>query len=166
MAGVEEPDRKHFKLLNRTIRKVTADIENLQYNTAIAALMELLNALGDLDPQGTAIAGFLGGTMAKLLGPFAPHLAEELWAAMGGEPSVFTRDWPAWDEAACVEEEVVVAVQVKGRLRGRVTVSKGAAEEEVLALALADPNVKRHVPGREAVRKVIFVPDKILNLFV
>jgi leucyl-tRNA synthetase len=159
-------DAKAFKRLNQTIRKVTGDIEDLQFNTAIAALMELLNDLADYDPGASKIAGCLGGALARLIAPFAPHLAEELWSIMGGAPSIYNGAWPSFDEAACREEEVTIAVQIKGKMRGRVTLPRGATEEDVLARALADEKIKRHVPDQKAIRKVIFVPDRILNLIV
>ncbi len=163
---VPESDRPFYKRMNQAIRKVTTDTETLQFNTAIATLMELLNDLGEYDPAKSAIAGWIGGTLAKLISPFAPHLAEELWEIMGGDRSVSTTEWPAWNEAACREEEVTLAVQVKGKLRGTVTVPRGAARDDVLAQALADEKVKRHIPDAEAIRKVIFVPDRILNIIV
>jgi leucyl-tRNA synthetase len=164
--SVSADDLPHFKRLNRTIRKVTADIEELQFNTAIAALMETLNDLSAYDPAKSEIAGWVGGTLARLVAPFAPHLAEELWEIVGGKPSVFQAAWPTFDEKACEEDAVTIAVQVKGKLRGTVTVARGAAEADVLEAALAEEKVQRHVPDRDAIRKVIFVPDKILNLIV
>jgi leucyl-tRNA synthetase len=161
---VSADDLPHFKRLNRTIRKVTTDIEELQFNTAIAALMETLNDLSGYDPAKSEIGGWVGGTLARLVAPFAPHLAEELWEVMGGAPSVFQAAWPAFAEKACEEDAVTIAVQVKGKLRGTVTVPRGAAEADVLEQALADEKVQRHVPDRNAIRKVIFVPDRILNL--
>jgi len=159
-------DLPRFKRLNRTIRKVTGDLEEMQYNTAIAALMELLNDLSGYKPQASRIAAYLGRSLAQLLAPIAPHLAEELFQLMGGEPSVFNAPWPVWDEAACEEDVVTVAIQVKGKLRGRVTVPSGAKQDEVLPLALADEGIKRHVPEPAGIKKIIFVPDKILNIII
>ncbi len=166
LGKVSEKDIDAFKRTHQTIRKVTADIEGLQYNTAIAALMELLNDLGGYSPGESEITDWLGATLAQLIGPFAPHLAEELWAAMGRDPSVFEAPWPEWDDAACQEKEVTIAVQVKGKLRGTITASAGVSQDDALGLALADEKVKRHVPDPDAIRKVIFVPDKIVNIIV
>lgn len=166
LENVSGNDLEAFKRTHRTIRKVTADIEGLQYNTAIAALMELLNDLGGFEAADSQIADWLGATLAQLIGPFAPHLAEELWEAMDRAPSVFEAPWPGWDEAACQENEVTIAVQVKGKLRGTITAAAGVSQDDALGLALADEKVKRHVPDEGTIKKVIFVPDKIVNIIV
>ena len=164
--GISKTDLDAFRRTHQTIRKVTADIEGLQYNTAIAALMELLNDLGHHESDNSEISDWLGATLAQLIGPFAPHFAEELWETMGRAPSVFEAPWPLWDEAACQENEVTIAVQVKGKLRGTIAVPAGISQDDALALALADEKVKRHVADPGAIRKVIFVPDKIVNIIV
>ncbi len=161
---IEEYDRPYFKRLNQTIRKVSVDVEELQFNTAIAALMELLNDFGSFDPAKSKITGWAVETMAKLLTPFAPHLAEELWEKLGNEPSIFDAGWPEWDDAACVEDEVTYAIQVKGKLRDTITMPRGSAEADVLNAALSRDKIKRYVAEPSAIRKVIFVPDRILNI--
>ncbi|HWP36570.1 MAG TPA: leucine--tRNA ligase [Gemmatimonadales bacterium] len=163
-----EPDRVAQRKLHQTIRKVTADVEELRYNTAIAALMEYLNLLRDRSgladgrPAAT-VAPALVEPVIVLLAPFAPHFAEECWERLGHRESVFQASWPAWDEALAREEEVEVAVQVNGKLRGRLTIPRGLSQEEVVDRALADPGVRRFVDGN-AVKKVVYVPDKLVNL--
>ena len=158
---------------HRTVRKVTRDIEgNFHFNTALAALMELENALREylrLSPDAVrdepaAVAGTLR-TMVLLLGPFVPHIAEELWRALGGTGSVFRQPWPEWDPALVEEETVTVPVQVNGKLRGRVSVPSGADEAAHSAAALAEPNVKAHTAGKRVV-KTIVVPGRLVNIVV
>ncbi|HEY6808538.1 MAG TPA: leucine--tRNA ligase [Gemmatimonadales bacterium] len=147
--------------LHQTIKKVGADVEALQYNTAIAAMMEYVNVIRDAK----------GGTRAALeplvvmLAPFAPHLAEELWAGWGHATSVFEARWPAFDAALATAGEVEVAVQVNGKLRARLTVPRGLAQEEIQARAVADDGVQKFLDGNP-IRKVVYVPDRLLNIVI
>jgi leucyl-tRNA synthetase len=100
-----------------------------------------------------------------MLAPYAPHLAEELWSALGHERSIFEARWPDYDAELAVTGDVEVVVQVNGKVRGRVTVSRGASEAQVMALALRDESVKKFVDGKP-VRKTIYVQDRLLNLVV
>ena len=100
-----------------------------------------------------------------MLAPYAPHLAEELWSLLGHERSIFTATWPAFDERLAAGGDVEVVVQVNGKVRGRVTVSRGATEAEVVALALKDESVRKFVDGKP-VRKTVYVQDRVLNLVV
>ena len=148
--------------LHQTIRKVTADTETLNYNTAIAAMMEYVNLVREKAAASKA-------TMRRLillLAPYAPHFSEELWALLGGtERSVFDVRWPEYDESFLVGGSVEIAVQVNGKLRGRLTLARGASEEQVVALAMSEPGVSKFVDGNK-VRKVVFVPDRLVNLVV
>jgi len=147
--------------LHQTIRKVTADTENLDYNTAIAAMMEYVNVVREENAgQRAAIEPLL-----VMLAPFAPHITEELWAHLGHTTSVFQTRWPEYDEQRAASGEAEVVVQVNGKVRGRLTMERGAAEAQVLARALADDSVRRFVDGK-AVKKTIYVPDRLLNLVV
>ncbi|MEM9193936.1 MAG: leucine--tRNA ligase [Myxococcota bacterium] len=154
-----EPDDATERLVHRTIRKVTEDIEGMRFNTAISAMMVLSNELTKLDavPKKSAEA------LALLVHPFAPHLAEELWEMLGHPPSVQSEPWPEYDPALCEDDEVEVPVQVNGKVRGRVTLPKTATEEQALAAAMAVDNVATQLVGR-TIRKTIWVPGKILNL--
>src|SRR6266550_3483443 len=147
--------------LHQTIRKVTADTDGLDYNTAIAAMMEYVNALRD---AGCAARDAVEPLLV-MLAPYAPHLAEELWSLLGHERSIFTATWPAFDERLAAGGDVEVVVQVNGKVRGRVTVSRGATEAEVVALALKDESVRKFVDGKP-VRKTVYVQDRVLNLVV
>jgi leucyl-tRNA synthetase len=147
--------------LHQTIHKVTADTESLDYNTAIAAMMEYVNLVREQGAgQRAAIEPLL-----VLLAPYAPHVAEELWAHLGHETSVFQAGWPAYDEQRAASGEVEIVVQVNGKVRGRLTVKRGASQADVLTQALADESVRRFVDGKP-VKKTIYVPDRLLNLVV
>ena len=146
--------------LHRTIRKVSADTEELQYNTAIAAMMEYVNEL----KHGTATKELIEPLLI-MLAPYAPHIAEELWSVLGHETSIFEARWPAFDERLTSAGDVEIAVQVNGKLRSRLTVPRGMAEKDVLDRVLADEAVKKFVDGKK-VKKVIYVQDRLVNLVV
>jgi len=147
--------------LHRTIRKVSADTEALQYNTAIAAMMEYVNELRE---QGAGSRELLE-PLVIMLAPYAPHIAEELWSVLAGKGSVFEARWPAYDERLASAGDVEIAVQVNGKLRSRLTVPRGMAEKDVLDRVLADEAVKKFVDGQK-VKKVIYVQDRLVNLVV
>src|SRR6267378_3831432 len=146
--------------LHRTIRKVGADTEALQYNTAIAAMMEYVNEL-----KHGAASRELIEPLVIMLAPYAPHIAEELWSVLGKDTSVLEARWPAYDERLASAGDVEIAVQVNGKLRSRLTVPRGMAEKDVLARVLADEAVKKFVDGQK-VKKVIYVQDRLVNLVV
>jgi leucyl-tRNA synthetase len=147
--------------LHRTIRKVGADTEALQYNTAIAAMMEYVNELRE---QGAG-SRELVEPLVIMLAPYAPHIAEEMWELLGHDTSVFDATWPTYDERLASAGDVEIAVQVNGKLRSRLTVPRGMAEKDVLARVLADEAVKKFVDGQK-VKKVIYVQDRLVNLVV
>ena len=155
--------------LHRTIKKVTEDIERFHFNTAIAAVMELVNYLYQVKaalpatPQAKATVQEVIDALIVLLAPFCPHIAEELWEAAGHGESVIRAAWPAYDPAAIAEETIVIVVQVDGKLRERLLIPAAASEEEVKQLALTSPKVQRHIEGKE-VQKTIFVPKKLVNI--
>lgn len=159
--------------LHRTIHRMTADIaERQQFNTAIAALMELLNewtrTMQEVAPTSrgdAAVLHELCGTVARLLAPFAPHMAEEIWHEIGGGGFVSTAAWPEADPALLLEDEVPIAVQVNGKLRATVVVPRTATAAELVAAARSDDNVARHLQGMVVVREVV-VPGKLVNFVV
>jgi len=140
---------------------VTADTEALQYNTAIAAMMEYVNELRE---QGAGSSKLLE-PLVIMLAPYAPHIAEELWEVLGNKESVLQARWPSYDERLASAGDVEIAVQVNGKLRSRLTVPRGMGEQDVLARVLADEAVKKFVDGQK-VKKVIFVQDRLVNLVV
>ncbi len=151
-----EPVRRE---LHKTIAKVTTDIENLRFNTAIARMMEALNLLKKEPhlPKGVAEKFVL------ILSPFAPHIAEELWARLGHTQSLAYERWPSYDPALIVENTVTMGVQVNGKLRATITLPKGTDQKTAEAAALAEEGVVRALDGKPP-RKVIVVPDKIVNV--
>ncbi len=148
------------------IQRVTQDMERFKFNTAVAALMELLNALTRALEDKTASRFCCEqtlDTLLQLLHPIAPHLTEELWEARGHLESLLDTSWPEHDESKIRSARVTVVVQVDGKLRDRVEVAAGAGEPQVRAAALASDRVRQHLGGREVARAVI-VPDRLINL--
>lgn len=146
---------------HQTKKKVGEELEQLRYNTAIAALMELVNALREQNCAEPAVIGEL----VQMVAPFAPHFAEECWERMGHAGSVFDSQWPTYDPFLTIDETITVAVQVNGKTRGTVTLPRDASEDDAKAAALADEGIARHVDGKPF-RKVIWVPGRLLNLVV
>ena len=146
---------------HRTIKKVSSDIEEMKFNTAIAAMMTLLN---EIDEVGHLTVTELG-TLVRLLSPFAPHLCEEVWESIGGEGFCSLAAWPEYDEAKTELSTVEVAVQVCGKLKGVVMMPKGADKETALEIAKADERVAAAIEGKTVVKEIV-VPDKIVNFVV
>ncbi|MEJ2519108.1 MAG: leucine--tRNA ligase [Desulfuromonadales bacterium] len=154
--------------VHRTIKKVTEDIDgSFHFNTAIAAVMELVNSISAFDEKGTAPAVLREAieTVVRLLAPFVPHLCEELWQHLGHAQSLEQTEWPHWDELAMAAETLLIVVQVNGKVRGKVTVPADADDQAVEAAALNDANVARFLEGK-SVRKVIIVPGRLVNVVV
>ena len=149
------------RLLHETIKKVGDDITGLRYNTAISQMMILVNAL----QKAPHVNRRTLLTFLQLLAPFAPHIAEELWARLGGHPSIVHAPWPAYDAARLVVDQVKLVFQVNGRFRGDQLVRVGLAEADAVALARQHPRVAPHLAGK-SVKKIIYVPGRILNLVV
>jgi len=165
--------RAFRRAIHETIHRVTGDIElDFHFNTAISAVMELVNALVEFERasldgvRGEERAGLLREaveTTLLLLGPVCPHLTEELWSALGHSHSLFTQSWPVADPAAMVRDEVEIVVQVDGRVRGRLTADAAAQEPEIREMALADGRVRPWLDGRQ-VSKVVVVPGRLVNI--
>ena len=146
--------------IHKTIKKVSDDIENMKFNTAIAALMSLTNQFYD---KGVNKAEFK--TMLQLLSPFAPHMADELWERFGFEGMACTSRWPVYDESKTVASEVTIAVQVGGKLKTTVTIPTDSEQDAVLAVVTADSKIQKLMEGKDLV-KVIHVPNKLMNLIL
>jgi leucyl-tRNA synthetase len=166
-AGKVPAGDPHQRLRHKTIKRVTADLERMQFNTAIAAMMEFVNELTAKDAKGNSRGATREDltTLVKLVGPYAPHLGDEAWEKLGGSGFLIEQPWPSFDEALTQDAVVNLAVQVNGKLRGNLDVAREAGQDEVRALALALPNVAKHIEGK-TVRKVIVVPGKIVNIVV
>ena len=153
---------------HQTIRKVTQDFMDFSFNTAVAALMELRNLLGEAQRRQNVTVAAWNEAIANLLlllAPIAPHVTEELWAQRGGAYSIHQQAWPVWDEEAAREEELIIPVQVNGKVRERLTLPAGASDEQIKAAALAAENVLRHLEGQEP-RKVIVVKGRLVNIVI
>jgi len=168
--------RELRRLSHRTLKRVTEDLDRVHFNTAIAALMEQLNGLSaalgpeeaptPLDGEGERAAMREAVEILAIgLSPFAPHLAEEIWWALGNDRTLQECDWPRFDPALVVADSVTYAVQVNGKLRGEVVVPAGAGEAEVVAAARADGKVQPHLAER-TLRKTVFVPRRLVNFVV
>ena len=154
-----------------TIKKVTSDIEErFHFNTAISAIMELVNTIYQFDiatAEGVALSVIKEAIEAVivLLAPMAPHISEELWEHLGKQESIFTAPWPVHDPSAIVEDEVVIVVQINGKLRNRISVPVVATQEETKERVLTDEATKKWTEGKE-IKKVIVVPKKLVNIVV
>ena len=160
-AGATGDDKALARKMHQTISAVAEDIEALAFNKAVARIYELTSVAEKAAPSADRSAAIR--TLLLLAAPMMPHLAEEGWARMGGTGLVADAPWPEVDPALLVEDEVTIAVQVKGKLRDTLTVSKGLPNPELEALALASEKVQRALDGAE-VRKVIVVPDRLVNI--
>jgi leucyl-tRNA synthetase len=154
-------DDETRRLLHRTVKKVTKDIETLSFNTAISAMMVLLNHLASFETVPREAAEKL----ALILSPFAPHVSEEIWQKLGHTRSLAHESWPTWDEALCIDDVVDVPVQVNGKVRGVVRLARTASEDEARAAALAAEGVAPFLAGK-SVKKLVYVPARIVNLVV
>ncbi|HEY0469874.1 MAG TPA: leucine--tRNA ligase [Polyangiaceae bacterium] len=154
-------DLETAKLVHRTVQKLGRDIEALSLNTAVSAMMILVNHLNGMEqPPREAVE-----KLVLCLSPFAPHLAEELWQVLGHPPSIANVPWPTFDEALTIDDVLEIAVQVNGKVRGRAALARDADEAAARAAALADPNVSKFIEGK-TVKKLVYVPGKILNFIV
>jgi leucyl-tRNA synthetase len=156
-AGDEDPN---LRLRHKTIKKVSGDLERMAFNTAIAAMMEYVN---ELTTQGARREDLI--TLVKLLGPFAPHLGDEAWERLGEKGFLVESVWPIFDPALTIDAVITLGVQVNGKMRGNLEVARDSAEDEIRRQALALTNVAKHIEGK-AVRKVIVVPGRIVNIVV
>jgi leucyl-tRNA synthetase len=165
----DEAAKKELRrAVHHAIKEITEDLDGFGFNTAIAELMTLQNAM-----SRAKSSALIGGeawaeacrALVLLLAPFAPHLSEELWQRLGHEASVHLQDWPTHDPAALVRDTITLAVQVNGKLRGQIEVAADADKDAVLAAARGEPNVARHLEGGEIVREIV-VPRKLVNLVV
>jgi leucyl-tRNA synthetase len=155
------------RTMHRTIKQVTEQVEAFKFNTALASLMELAGNLSAHAEQWGPSPAFseASETLIRLLAPFAPHIAEELWARREGAFSVHQQPWPAYDPAMTVEERLTLVVQVNGKVRDRIMVPAQISDEEAQALALASAGVQRYLDGRPP-RRVIIVPGRLVNVVI
>jgi leucyl-tRNA synthetase len=165
-----EKGRQVLRTLNKTIRKVTRDMDSFRFNTAVSALMELQNEVLDVWSSARGALTLaqwreVATDMTLLVAPMAPHIGEEVWALLGHGESVLDAPWPAWDEELAADEVVTVVVQVNGKLRDRLEVPVDAEKDDVLGLARAAENAARFLEDKQVVKE-IYVPGKLVNFVV
>ncbi len=156
-----EPTKDQLRWLHKTIKEVTGDVEDLRFNTAISTMMEFSNECQRWTQRPKPVME----TFVLLLAPFAPHFAEELWLRLGHADTLAYTPWPQFKPEYLVQDTLEVPVQVNGKLRGKVTVPNGAAQEAVVAAAQADSGIAPHLAGK-TIRKQIYIPGRMLNLVV
>jgi len=158
-------DENLERIKHLTIKKVTEDIKEFHFNTAIAAIMEFYNEINahHLTPSQQLKNSIK--TLVILLSPFAPHISEEMWRILGNSESILKEKWPVWDEKKLVQEKIIIAVQINGKLRGQIEIKTDAAEIEILEIAKSDDKIKKYLENKKII-KTIFVPKKLLNIVV
>ena len=156
----DQIDQEVVKTLHKTIKKVTADFSEFKFNTAIASLMELTNAIYQLGADKEVFS-----KLVIMLSPIAPHFAEELWQSLGNKESIFKAEWPAHDPNLLVEENVTIVIQINGKVRSKLDVPVGITEDKLKELVLADEKLKPWLKDKPA-KKIIIVPDKLVNIVV
>jgi leucyl-tRNA synthetase len=167
--------RKLRQKTHQTIKRITENFESGQFNTPIAALMELSNSLGDfkVEPKTASESDLFAideaiKSLILMLAPYAPHVAEELWEVLTGSAEGILKSgkkFPVADETLAKAEEIEIPIQINGKLRSRVTASPKTSREDLEALALADAKVKEHTDGKQIV-KIIVVPSRLVNIVV
>jgi leucyl-tRNA synthetase len=170
-SGLTSEDEEMRRKTHTTLKKVTEDLERYSFNTAVARIMELVNAMyqfrdaAKARPEAMGVMREAVQLVLLMLAPFTPHIAEELWRVIGYEESIHEEAWPAVDESATVETDIEIVIQVNGKIRDRMNVAKGEDPDELKAKALASDRVRELVEGKD-IRKVIVVPDKLVNIVV
>ena len=155
-------NQKMERLMHKTIKKVTEDIEKLRYNTAISTLMEFSNQIQNSE---SGIQSKYLKTLISLLAPFAPHISEELWQRLGGNPSVFGQEWPKYDEELIEEEKITLIIQINGKFRDKIEVDKDISQEDTQTQVLQRDKVKKYISNKK-ILKTIFVPGRLINFVV
>jgi leucyl-tRNA synthetase len=158
------------RILHRTIKKVTDDLETLSFNTAIAAMMEAVNDLYAVKKTLPVTASpeawrWATGTLSQLLAPFAPHITEELWAQAGNTSSIHLSDWPSYEEQYLKRDQITVVVQVNGKVRAQLEVAADTAEADVIAVAKQEEKVAGYLAGKD-LKKTVYVPGKLVSFVV
>ncbi|MDX1708359.1 MAG: class I tRNA ligase family protein [Desulfobacterales bacterium] len=160
-----------YQKTHQTIMKVTRDIEDrFHFNTAISAVMELFNMMSAVDKAGAdaqtiSVMRLAIESVTLLMAPIVPHFAEELWEALGNTSSILLAPWPTYQDAALEKDDVLIVIQVNGKLRSKFSVATDTAEETIKQQALEDPRIQKFTEG-QTVKKVIYVKHKLVNIVV
>ena len=169
--ALESADRELYKKTHQTIMKVTRDIEDrYHFNTAISAVMELFNTMSAIDKtndgsQTVSVMRLAVESLTLLLAPIVPHFGEELWKSLGHTSSVLLAPWPSYVEAALEKDDLLIVIQVNGKLRSKFSVATDTSEDVIKQQALEDPRVIKFTGGK-AVKKVIYVKGKLVNIVI
>ena len=161
--AVGDEDKALRRKLHQTIAGVAGDVEALSFNKAVAKIFELVNLIEKSGPSADRTIAIK--SLARIVAPMVPHIAEEAWALFGETGLIADAPWPEVDESLLIEDEVTIAIQVRGKLRDTITVAKGSSKEHLEELALASEKVQRSLDGAE-VKKVIVVPDRLVNIVI
>jgi leucyl-tRNA synthetase len=145
-------------LLHKTVKKVGEDIENMRFNTAISAMMVLIN-------ESKVVSKEFVEKFLIILAPFAPHMAEELWNKLGHKESIFKEAWPKYDESKIKDEEIELVIQINGKVRAKLKLPVDISEADAIKLAKEDDNVKKYLEGVE-IKKTIFVANKLISFVI
>jgi len=172
LSSMAPRERDLYRKLHETIQGVTTDMEGaFHFNSAIARIMELFNAIDDCGvaadspDQQKAVYYVALENLIILLSPFAPHVCEELWAELGNSQSILRARWPEVDKAALARDEVEIVIQVNGKVRGRISVPSSLSGKDLEAQVVASEQVRKYTEGK-TIRKVIVVPGKLVNIAV
>ena len=158
----DEPTDEQLKAINQCIQKVTEETEGIRFNTAIAAMMEFTNAATKWETRPKKVLE----PFVLLLSPYAPHLSEELWTVLGNDGTNAYQTWPEADTSLLVEDSVTLAVQVNGKMRGKIELTVDASQDDAMKMAMEQENIAKFVEDESAIKKIIYVPGKILNVVV
>jgi leucyl-tRNA synthetase len=154
---------------HQTIKRVTNDIEReYHFNTAIAALMELVNDLSSFEPRSEddwKVFRFSIETLLLLLSPFSPHISEELWESMGNKKNILEQKWPSWDEDIAKKEEIELVIQINGKVKAKIMLPAGLSDDEVRKKAIDEPKIQEII-GKKALKKVFIVKGKLVNIVI
>ena len=153
---LSEDDNANLVVRHRTIKKVTTDLHRNSFNTAVATLMEYVNALYKTAPSHTDVI-----TLARLLKPFAPHLASEILEHLSSDDA-----WPTWDERYLNADQVELIVQINGKLRARIQIAADADDDAIKEIALSDPKVQEHIEGHELIKSIVVPKNHLINLVI
>lgn len=157
----DPPEGQVLREMHKSIKKVSSDIDKMAFNTAISNMMIFVNLLSSMEVRPRLAVE----NLVLLLAPFAPHIAEEAWEVLGKKKCVSLSAWPVYDEALCTDTTAVLAIQINGKVRGKMEVDKDISESDAMLLAREVDLVKKYLDGVE-IKKVIFVPGRILNIVV
>ena len=167
MEGNEDKELNY--VLNNTIKRVTTDIkERFNFNTAISAVMELVNEMyryKELDDINLGLLAYATNNLVRMLSPFVPHLAEEMWEGLGHTESIYAERWPQYDEEALIKDTVEIVLQINGKVKEHINIAAGLSKKDFEDTVMQHAKVKEAISNKE-ITKVIAIPDKLLNVVV